>query len=403
MPQFHLPLEEAVSLLLTQFPPLPQTEEISLAQVLNRVCAEDMAAGVDHPPFDRSPLDGYAARSEDLAGADASFPAVLRVTQRIYAGQVPSGPVEPGTCARIMTGAPIPPGADCIIRQEDTDYGEEQVRIFVSSAPHRNICDRGEDLRKGTPILSRGTVLTPAHLGVLAGQGLDRVSVFVPLEVGVLATGDELVPPGAPLPPGKIYNSNGTYLSARLCQLGMRPVTGNRGADRLEVLTASLEALLDRCGAVLSTGGVSVGEKDLMPAALEALGAQVLFHGVAVKPGSPVLAAAVRGKPVLCLSGNPFAAAATFEVIARPLLCRLAGWCDPMPRRIGGTLTTPFPKASPGRRLVRARLEGSAVSLPSGQHVSGALSALIGCNCLIDIPAGSPPLAANTPVEVVLL
>ena len=111
----------------------------------------------------------------------------------------------------------------------------------------------------------------------------------------------------------------------------------------------------------------------------------------------------MRGKPVLCLSGNPFAAAATFEVLARPLLCRLAGWKDPMPRRAGGVLTEPFPKASPGRRLVRARLEGSAVSLPSGEHVSGALSALIGCNCLIDIPAGSPPLAAHTPVEVVLL
>ena len=396
-------LEEAVSLLLAQFSPLTQTEEVLLAQALNRVCAGDVAAAVDHPPFDRSPLDGYAARSEDLADAAPSSPAVLQVTQRIYAGQIPSGPVEPGTCARIMTGAPIPPGADCVIRQEDTDYGEEQVRIFVSSAPHRNICDRGEDLRRGTPILPRGTLLTPAHLGVLAGQGLDRVSVFAPLEVGVLATGDELVPPGAPLPPGKIYNSNETYLSARLYQLGMEPVTECQGADRLEVLTASLEALLDRCGTVLSTGGVSVGEKDLMPAALEALGAQVLFHGVAVKPGSPVLAAAVRGKPVLCLSGNPFAAAATFEVIARPLLCRLAGWRDPMPHRVGGTLTPSFPKASPGRRLVRAHLEGSAVSLPSGEHVSGTLSALIGCNCLIDIPAGSPPLAAHTPVEVILL
>lgn len=403
MAHTYCSLEEAVSLLLDQFSPLTPMEEIPLAQALNRVSSGNITAAVDHPPFDRSPLDGYAARSEDLAGASTSSPAVLQVCQRIYAGQTPSGPVLPGTCARIMTGAPIPPGADCVIRQEDTDYGEEQVRIFVSSAPHRNICDRGEDLRKGTPILARGTVLTPAHLGVLAGQGMDHVSVFSPLKVGVLATGDELVLPGAPLPPGKIYNSNGAYLSARLCELGMCPTTGARGSDRLEVLAASLESLLDQCGAVLSTGGVSVGEKDLMPAALEALGARILFHGVAVKPGSPVLAAVVRDKPVLCLSGNPFAAAATFEVIARPLLCRLAGWSNPMPRRVTGVLADTFPKASPGRRLVRARLEGSAVSLPSGEHVSGALSALIGCNCLIDIPAGSPPLKAHTPVEVVLL
>lgn len=403
MAHTYCSLEEAVSLLLAQFSLSSCTEEIPLSLTLNRVCAGDVTAAVDHPPFDRSPLDGYAARSQDLDGASLSSPAVLDVKQRIYAGQVPAGPVQPGTCARIMTGAPIPPGADCVIRQEDTDYGENQVCIFVSSAPHRNICDRGEDLRKGAPILSHGTLLTPAHLGVLAGQGLDRLSVFAPLEVGVLATGDELVSPGAPLPPGKIYNSNGTYLSARLKQLGMCPTVEDRGADRLEVLTASLQALLDRCSAVISTGGVSVGEKDLMPAALKALDAHILFHGVAVKPGSPVLAASVRGKPVLCLSGNPFAAAATFEVLARPLLCHLAGWKNPMPQRVAGVLTELFPKASPGRRLVRARLEGSSVSLPSGEHVSGALSALIGCNCLIDIPAGSPPLAAHTSVEVVLL
>ena len=171
MAHTYCSLEEAVSLLLAQFSPSPCTEEVPLSQALNRVCAGDITAPVDHPPFDRSPLDGYAARSEDLDGASPSSPAVLDVRQRIYAGQVPAGPVQPGTCARIMTGAPIPPGADCVIRREDTDYGENQVRIFASSAPHRNICDRGEDLRKGAPILSRGTLLTPAHLGVLAGTG----------------------------------------------------------------------------------------------------------------------------------------------------------------------------------------------------------------------------------------
>ena len=398
-----LSAEDAAALLMSRAVPPTCSREVPLSQALDRICAADLSACMDHPPFDRSPLDGYACRSQDLRGACAHAPAVLQVTQHIFAGDTPSGPVTPGACARIMTGAPIPPGADCVIRQEDTDCGASRVCIFVSSAPHSNICRRGEDLRRGAPIVSRGARLTPAHLGVLAGQGLSRVPVYPPLRVGILATGDELVDPGAPLPPGRIYNSNQTYLAARLAQLGMRPVIAPRGADSLEMLTASLEELLCRCDAVVTTGGVSVGQRDLIPAALSALGARQLFHGAAVKPGSPVLAAVLQEKPLICLSGNPFAAAATFELIARPPLCSMAGWAAPWPERIRGTLRTPFPKASPVRRLVRARLEGCSVSFPSGGHVSGALSALIGCNCLVDIPAGSPPLAAGACVEVVLL
>ena len=246
-------------------------------------------------------------------------------------------------------------------------------------------------------------VLTPAHLGVLSGQGNRSVDVYARPRVGVLSAGDELAAPGTPLTPGKIYNSNQFYLSARLEQLGMEPVISEVHGDDPQALSAAVTALLAECSAVVTTGGVSVGQKDYMPAVCQRLSAALLFHGVAVKPGSPMLAMAVAGKPVVCLSGNPFAAVATLEAVARPMLLRLAGRRDGALPRSSGVLTSPFRKASSGRRLVRAMISSGQVSLPAGGQVSGVLSSWMGCNCLIDIPAGSPALPAGTEVEVILL
>ena len=402
MPMDRFSTEEASALLCRCASPV-RRETLPLTRALGRVAAREVSAVMDQPPFDRTPLDGYALRHESLANACAETPTVLPVCRRIFAGDPPGDPIPSGCAARIMTGAPIPPGADCVVRQEDTDLGEETVRIFVSLSAHDNICDRGEDLRSGAPLFPAGTVLTPAHLGVLAGQGMETVEVFARPRIGLLSTGDELMLPGTSLTPGKIYNSNQFYLSARLEQLGMEPVISPVHGDDPEVLSAAVAELLGDCDAVVTTGGVSVGQKDYMPAVCRRLNAARLFHGVAVKPGSPMLAMTVRGKPVVCLSGNPFAAAATLETVARPMLLRLAGRRDCALPRASGVLTAPFRKASPGRRLVRATLTDGSVSLPAGGQVSGVLSSWMGCNCLIDIPAGSPALPAGTEVEVILL
>ena len=402
MPTDRLSVEEASALLCRCAAPV-RRETLPLTRALGRVAARDLFAVMDQPPFDRSPLDGYALRHGDLEGACAEAPAVLPVCRRIFAGDPPGDPIPRGCAARIMTGAPIPPGADCVVRQEDTDLGEKTVRIFVSLSAHDNICDRGEDLRSGAPLFPAGTVLTPAHLGVLAGQGMETVEVFARPRIGVLSAGDELVSPGTSLTPGKIYTSNQFYLSARLEQLGMEPVISEVHGDDPQALSAAVTALLAECSAVVTTGGVSVGQKDYMPAVCQRLSAALLFHGVAVKPGSPMLAMTVQGKPVVCLSGNPFAAAATLEAVARPMLLRLAGRRDCTLPRTSGVLTAPFRKASPGRRLVRAILTDGKVTLPAGGQVSGVLSSWMGCNCLIDIPAGSPALPAGTEVEVILL
>lgn len=398
-----LSLEQAVELLFRYTVSAAQREIEPLGKALGRICAADLCASLEQPPFDRSPLDGYAVRRGDLEGACPERPVELEVVQKIFAGDRPTGRLEPGTCARIMTGAPIPEGADCVVRQEDTDYGEKRVKVLHGPGRQSNICNRGEDLRRGAPIVSAGERLTAAHLGVLAGQGVMQVPVYPLLQVGVLSTGDELAGPGDVLCPGKIYDSNGAYLSARLCELGMEPTAVRCSSDDEHQVARSIQTLLECCDAVVTVGGVSVGQRDPLPRTAKLLGGEVLFHGVGVRPGSPMMAMLVDGKPVISLSGNPFAAAATLEAAVRPVLCRMAGWRDPLPQRRTAVLTGDLPKASPVRRLVRAVLHGTHVLPALGCHESGALSAMIGCNCLIDLPAGTPALTAGAEVEVLLL
>lgn len=401
-------LEDAVRRLLAAAPVLPEANErIPLDEALGRRTAADIYAGFDQPPFDRSPLDGYAVRSEDLGSACREAPAVLRVVGETLAGAAaPDEPLQPGQALRIMTGAPIPPGADCVVRQEDTDGGEETVRVYVSHTAFQNYCRRGEDVRKGTRVLRRGTRLTAAALGVLAMLGQAEVSVLARPVAGVLSTGDELVEPGPALPPGKIYNSNRCLLSARLRELGAAPLALPPCPDDPAAIEQAVRGTLERCSFLITTGGVSVGKRDYMPEVCRRLGGELLFHGVPMKPGAPALAFRLPEGLILCLSGNPFAAAATFELMARPVLRRMQGLPDEPPIRTAAVLGTDFPKASPGRRFLRARFSGGTVTLPSGSpevHSSGLLSSFLGCNCFIDLPAGTPPLRAGQTVEVVLL
>ncbi len=400
----YLSLEDAVKLLLDTAKPVQETETLPLLAALGRISAQAQLAIQDQPPFDRSPLDGYAVRHKDIAGASRHTPAALSVTQSVFAGDWPEKSVEPGQAARIMTGAAIPTGADCVVRQEDTDCGENMVRIFREHGDHENICDRGEDISSGAPLIAEGERLSAAHLGLLAAQGIAVQRVFRRARVGVLTTGDELVEPGAgELPSGKIYSSNGVLLAARAAELGHIPVLGGNGPDEAEALCALLLGLLERCDLVVATGGVSVGQRDCLPQAAALMGARVLFKGVAIKPGAPMLALEKAGKLLLCLSGNPFAAAATFELLARPALAKLAGRNEHHLPRAKAVLRDPFSKSSPGRRFLRAHISGGEASLTRGAQLSGALGALAGCNCFIDIPAASPPLKAGSKVEVVLL
>ena len=296
-----------------------ETETVWVTEALGRVCAEHIYAVMDQPPFPRSPLDGYAVRSQDTAGASEANPVRLNVIEHICAGMYPKLKIGPGEAARIMTGAPIPEGADGVIMQERTDEGSESVEIYQSVTAYGNYCKKGEDTCRGALLMEKGTEIRSSHIGILSSQGIESIQVYSVPVAGIMATGDELVPVGTPLEPGKVYDSNGPLLTARIKELGMKPLLFGRGGDDTAQLAQEIRKRLTECDALITTGGVSVGVRDCMPYVAEVLGADVLFHGINVKPGSPMLAMIVEDKPVFCLSGNPFAAAATFEVLVRPV------------------------------------------------------------------------------------
>lgn len=394
-----LSLEQAVEEMTAGLSPLG-AEHLPLRAALGRTLASDVAAPLDQPPFDRSPLDGYALRAADIAGADRDHPAVLEVAGTLYAGDEAKTPVGPGQAVRIMTGAMLPPGCDCVLRQEDTDRGSP-VRVYAALPPRKNYICRGEDYRAGTPLLQAGARLDAAALGLLSSAGIEKVPVRRRPRVGLLTTGDEVVEPGRPLPPGKIYGSNGVLLSARLAELGFDVRTAHQG-DSPTAVAKAMAGLLEDCELLITTGGVSVGDRDIFHQALPLLGAERVFWRVDLKPGTPAMFSRYGGKPILSLSGNPFAAFTTFELLARPLLAALAGEPHLLPRRRQAALATPYDKPSPRRRFLRGRYEDGRATLPEG-HSSGQLASLVGCNCLVELPAGSPPAEAGQAVTVWLL
>ena len=396
------PVEEAVARILNALDVPEKTEEIPLLQALGRVAAGDVCARVAQPPFDRSALDGYALRAADIAAAGPETPVTLPVSRYLCAGSDPGGPLAPGTAARIMTGAPVPAGADCVLRQEDTESNGQTVTFHAPVEARANVCFAGEDIAPGKCLVSAGTRLDEVTLGLLAGQGVQTVTVYAKPRAALMPTGDELCSPETPLRPGKIYDSNGPMLAARMLRLGAEPTLLAAGPDDPAALAGKLARLLAEYPLVITTGGVSVGDRDYLPQAAEEAGAKLLFYGIDAKPGTPALAAGKDGHVLLCLSGNPFASFATFELLARPALAKLQG-ADPAPVRVRAALANGFGKPSPLRRFVRATLMGGVVTLPKGGHFSGGIGALAGCNCLVDVPAGSRALNAGDEVEVILL
>ena len=378
-------------------------EQVSRQEALGRTLAEDVTAPLDQPPFDRSPLDGYALRSADLTGASPEHPVSLRVVETVYAGGVPSRALGPGEAIRIMTGAMLPRGCDCVLQHERTDNGLKQVQIYAALSPHDNYCDRGEDYRTGEVLLPAGTVVDAAAVGVLASAGLSSVPVRRRPVVRVLSTGDEVVSPDLhPLPAGKIYGSNQELLTARLRELGVSDVKGLLIGDDPREVADTMAQLLGECDLLITTGGVSAGDKDIFHEALPLLGAERVFWKVNLKPGTPAMYSLWQGQPILSLSGNPFAAAATFELLARPLLAALTGESRFSLRSRTAVVEGSFPKASPGRRFLRGFYQEGRVSL-TGKNDSGMLASLVGCNCLVDLPAGSPPVQEGQTVTVLLL
>ena len=385
----EMELSEAVSLVRETLA-LENEEILPLSSAYGMVVTEDIVSNIDQPPFDRSPLDGYALRSADTVGASPDTPVTLEVVDKLFAGNMTEKEVKPYQGVRIMTGAPIPSGCDCIIRQEETDYGEKYVKIYRSLNKHENYCFRGEDFKVGTVLIPKNTRLNSVAMGVLASAGILQVPVRSRLKVALITTGDELieVSQNSLLPPGKIYSSNLAMLRTRLWELNLHPISAIQVGDNSKEVEEVIKKELEQADVLITTGGVSVGEKDVLNEVIEELGAQKIFHGVKIKPGTPAMFSLYKGKPILSLSGNPFAAATTFELLGRPLLSALMGDSSLLPIKAYATLTTPFHKETPSRRFLRGKLEEGSVVLGKS-HSSGQLQSMVGCNCLVEIPENS--------------
>jgi molybdopterin molybdotransferase len=379
-------VDDALALILEHARPALERERVPLMDAVGRVLPVDLWSGIDVPPMDNSAVDGYALRAEDVRTAGS----ILPVTQRIAAGSTGTA-LEPGTAARVFTGAPIPPGADAVVMQEDCRSEGAAVAVTVPVVAGANVRRAGEDIEAGERVLRAGRRLLPQDIGVVASTGVSSVIVNRRLRVGILSTGSELVEPGEPADPGQIYNSNRYTLRALLERLGCDVVDRGIVHDGLDTTRTVLAQLAGQVDVVISTGGVSVGEEDHVRAALESLG-EVLLWGVAMKPGKPLVFATVGESAFIGLPGNPVALYVAFCVFARPFILCAQGCSEVLARPL--TVQAGFDAARPARRCeyLRARVicgpDGEQRAVLHDNQGSGVLSSTVWSDGLVMVPAG---------------
>ncbi len=403
--KLRIPREEARNLLFA-LPVHPVVEQIDLAQSYDRVLAEDIFAEENVPPFAKAPLDGYALRGEDTASASPEHPVTLQITEEIAAGGVPHIALTEGYAAKILTGAPVPAGSNAVVRFEETEFTEKTVTFTSPVKPNSNIVPEGDDIQVGRKIAARGEQITPPIAGMLAALGYDKVPVYKKPFITIISTGSELSPEAGPLQPGKIRNSSYHLLRGYLEQVGAQVSASSLVVDNVDAIADCLTRALEQSDMVVTTGGVSVGDYDLMLAATEKIGANRLFWKVRFRPGGTMLAAEKDGKLILGLSGNPASASLALHLIGIPFVKKLAGRPAQVPQRIRVELLDPIRKDSPYGRLVRGSLvfqDGKSCFRLVDSQGNGALSSLLGCNLIADIPADTPPLPAGTVVDAYLI
>lgn len=384
-----LSYDEALAQLLAAAQPVVDTETVSTLDALGRVLAAPQRSGIDVPPHDNSAMDGYAVRAADVAQAGR----VLPLSQRIAAGDVGTA-LPPGTAARIFTGAPIPPGADAVVMQEDCTAGDESVTVNIVPTPGANIRSRGEDVAAGTDVLSAGLRLAPQALGLAASVGIAELRVYRRLRVAIFSTGDELMMPGEPLRPGAIYNSNRFVLRGLLQGLGVDVVDLGIVPDQLTQTREALRYAAVEADVILTSGGVSVGEEDHVKAAVQAEGQLDLWR-IAIKPGKPLAFGSVAATPFVGLPGNPVAAFVTFLMLVRPFLLKRQGRGVTLPRGIDVRADFDWPRPDTRREFIRARLEAGRAAIYPHQG-SGVLTSAVWADGLINLAPGQVVARGDT-------
>ena len=387
-----IPLADVQREVLGAVAPLAYTA-VPIGTAVGLVTAGDVVAGDAVPPFDNTAMDGYAVRAADTDGAGPEAPIRLVVVGELPAGRAPTQPVEAGEAIRIMTGAPVPDGADAVVMVEYTERDGDAVRVMHAARPGDHVRAAGGDLEPGDRIFPAGTVLGPAHVGVLASLGVQEIEVVSRARVGVLSTGDELVERG-PLRPGQIRDSNRPMLLAMVAGAGADAVNLGLARDDEKIISRTLEDALATCDAVITSGGVSVGDFDYVKAALDRLGG-LQSRQVAIKPAKPLAFGVIDGTPVFGLPGNPVSSLVSFELFARPALLTMMGHAARFRPEVTAIAEQAMPRKPDGKLhldRVRVRAEGDAyVAARTGGQASNVLSATALANGLALLPDGDGP------------
>jgi molybdopterin molybdotransferase len=379
-----------------------------LDDALDSVLAEDVVSPIDIPSWTNSAMDGYAVRGDDVRGASAEHPVRLRVVEHIPAGAFPSRPIGPGESARIFTGAPVPEGADSVVRQEDTDEGRDTVTIVKDRDVGVNLRFAGEDIRRGTTVLEAGRVLGPAELGVLASLAVAHPMVYRQPRVAILASGDEIADVDRPeeiLSGRKLGSSNSHTLAALVRRAGGVPVNLGIARDTPDSLREHLERALG-ADLLVTTAGISVGEHDFLRDVLRELGAEQRFWRLRIRPGAPVGFGLLREIPWIGLPGNPVSTMVTFELLVRPAIRVMAGHTLPFRRSVPVRLTEPVTLTPRLQHFLRA-IVTDAPSGPqarlTGPQGSGILTSMVLANALLVIPEGQFETPAGSTVQAIRL
>jgi len=401
-----LTFDEAQRVIQQHFKPKPLgVEEIPLLEAHNRVLAEDITAALDIPPFNRSTVDGYAVKAEDTFDAEENKPITLKVYGTANVGEAPKIKVTSGTVAEIVTGAPIPEGADAVVMVEHTERKNDEVHIYNAVAKDENVMEAGADIQKGETALKAGQQLRSQEIGVLAALGLAKVRVYAVPRVAVLSTGAEIVRPGGKLPPGKIYDINAYGLSTAVLESGGKPLYLGVVPDDMPELQKALKHALTSADMVITSGGVSVGPKDVMPQTLNSLGKPgVIVCGIAAKPGKPTTVALIDGKPVFSLPGHPTSALLIFHLLVHPIIQCMAGRKVEKALKVKAFAAMRMFPAKGRRTFIMVRLKHDEVNRlvaePVPVGLSGAITTLAKADGFIKIDESQQFIDAGEEVTV---
>jgi molybdenum cofactor synthesis domain-containing protein len=393
-----IPLEEARQLIADACTPLERSERVRLVDANGRAAAADVQSTRDVPPFSRAGMDGFAVRAEDTFGANRYDPKTLRVIDKVYTGQVPAISVEPGTAIEIATGAPMPHGADAVVMVEETEKAGDHVKVLTPVYPRQNVGRQGADIVVGQTVITRGDVLNPSRIGALAALGVGDVEVFAKPTVAILSTGNEIADPGQELLPGQIYDINKFTLSTIIQEHGAVPMPFATAQDTIDALEAAIDACA-ACDVLVFSGGSSVGERDLI---LDVIGRKgdIVFHGIAVKPGKPTVFGTINGKPMFGMPGYPTSCLSNAYMLLVPAL-RAMGRLAP---RHTATVSLPV-----GQRIVSTtgRHQFYTVRIVDGQAMpafkaSGDITSMSQADGYIEIPAQTEIVEKGETVAVKL-